>query len=248
VIIKNPNKTAVKLFLVPYDLVGMEPGTKTFIRQRIFSAGPILDGRDIPQHTSVGAKSTLRYLIHLHICCTAKGRFYLYKNIRVVFANRVPDGKERLQNEIQYPEPRYSAYRPGRESNISSPIAPGDAVDDTLRRRSSTFLPPVSSRALGVDNGTGQLVSRKVAQANPEAWPSQEFHALPTKPALPENVSSNNPFYKKLAKGEPGYGSSAFSSAQVSYTTAEGLLARKLKGLGVDRAQDGRPPPQEEPY
>ena len=43
IVIKNPNKTAVKLFLVPYDLTGMEPGTKTFIRQRSYSAGPIVD-------------------------------------------------------------------------------------------------------------------------------------------------------------------------------------------------------------
>ncbi|KFY30688.1 hypothetical protein V494_08073, partial [Pseudogymnoascus sp. VKM F-4513 (FW-928)] len=49
IIIKNPNKTAVKLFLVPYDLEGMEPGTKTFIRQRSYSAGPIMD---LPPSTS----------------------------------------------------------------------------------------------------------------------------------------------------------------------------------------------------
>ena len=42
-VIKNPNKTAVKLFLVPYDLEDMVSGTKTFVRQRIFSAGPILE-------------------------------------------------------------------------------------------------------------------------------------------------------------------------------------------------------------
>ena len=41
--IKNPNKTAVKLFLVPYDLSDMEAGQKTFIRQRSYSAGPIID-------------------------------------------------------------------------------------------------------------------------------------------------------------------------------------------------------------
>ncbi|KAI7622340.1 hypothetical protein KC343_g7671, partial [Hortaea werneckii] len=29
VVIKNPNKTAVKLFLIPYDLSDMEPGQKT---------------------------------------------------------------------------------------------------------------------------------------------------------------------------------------------------------------------------
>ncbi|KAL5002514.1 hypothetical protein BDV10DRAFT_191332 [Aspergillus recurvatus] len=119
VMIKNPNKTAVKLFLVPYDLSDMEPGTKTFIRQRSYSAGPILDmplsarsnyGTDRPEASLTNSddpneKPVLRYLIHLNICCPSRGRYYLHSSIRVVFANRVPDGKEKLRNEIQYPEP-----------------------------------------------------------------------------------------------------------------------------------------------
>ncbi|KAJ5676994.1 uncharacterized protein N7477_002627 [Penicillium maclennaniae] len=122
IIIKNPHKTAVKLFLVPYDLTDMEPGTKTFIRQRSYSAGPIIDmplsarknfGTDRPE-ASLNAtedprdKPILRYLIHLNICCPTRGRFYLHSSVRVVFANRVPDGKEKLRNEIQLPEPRYT--------------------------------------------------------------------------------------------------------------------------------------------
>jgi hypothetical protein len=134
IVIKNPNKTAVKLFLVPYDLSDMEPGQKTFIRQRSYSAGPIVDmplssrsnlGTDrpeasLPTSDDPNERPTLRYLLHLHICSPAKGRFFLYKSIRVVFANRVPDGKERLRNEIQLPEPRYSAYKPARDSNVGA--------------------------------------------------------------------------------------------------------------------------------
>jgi len=134
IVIKNPNKTAVKLFLVPYDLSDMEPGQKTFIRQRSYSAGPIVDmplssrnnlGTDrpeasLPTSDDPNERPTLRYLLHLHICSPSKGRFFLYKSIRVVFANRVPDGKERLRNEIQLPEPRYSAYKPSRDSNVGA--------------------------------------------------------------------------------------------------------------------------------
>lgn len=129
IIIKNPNKTAVKLFLIPYDLTGMAPGQKTFIRQRSYSAGPIIDmplssrtnyGTDRPEAALSNSddpndRPILRYLIHVHICCPSEGRFYLYKGIRVVFANRVPDGKEKLRNEVQFPEPRYSIYKPERE-------------------------------------------------------------------------------------------------------------------------------------
>ncbi|KAM3067444.1 hypothetical protein ACMFMG_011592 [Clarireedia jacksonii] len=140
IIIKNPNKTAVKLFLVPYDLTGMEPGTKTFIRQRSYSAGPIIETALSASSSSTSLSSsavhvppaaqidsaatvdrpTLRYLVHLHICCPARGRFYLYKSVRVVFANRVPDGKERLRNEISVPEPRFTVWKGGRDAGVGS--------------------------------------------------------------------------------------------------------------------------------
>ncbi|KAH0551511.1 hypothetical protein GP486_007272, partial [Trichoglossum hirsutum] len=156
IVIKNPNKTAVKLFLVPYDLKDMEPGTKTFIRQRSYSTGPIIEmpiagsspsGADVPRRSSlklenVKDRPTLRYLIHLHICCPSRGRYYLYKSIRVVFANRVPDGKEKLINEIQFPEPRYSTYKPSRDSNVGTSggaTASFVAAEKAFRRRSSGF-------------------------------------------------------------------------------------------------------------
>lgn len=154
IVLKNPNKTAVKLFLVPYDVSDMEPGQKTFIRQRSYSAGPIIDmptalrknlGTDRPEAALSNSddpndRPVLRYLIHLHICCPSKGRYYLYKSIRVVFANRVPDGKEKLRNEIQLPEPKYSAYRPSRESNptqASSSVSSHVTSERAIRRRSA---------------------------------------------------------------------------------------------------------------
>ncbi|KAG0028983.1 hypothetical protein BGZ82_008166 [Podila clonocystis] len=90
VVIKNPNKTAVKVFLVPYDFSDMPPGTKTFLRQKHYSTGPGMG-------PSSGQGGTLRYAIHLQFCCPAPGYVYLYRSIRVVFANRVPDGKESLR-------------------------------------------------------------------------------------------------------------------------------------------------------
>ncbi|KAI0860000.1 hypothetical protein F4860DRAFT_480625 [Xylaria cubensis] len=143
IIIKNPNKTAVKLFLVPYDLAGMEPGTKTFIRQRSYSNGPIIDNMPDLKGNSSADRPILRYLVHLHICCLSRGRFYLYKNIRVVFANRVPDGKEKLQNEITLPEPRFTPYKAIRVLHppLSSSTGPAAnlAADAAFRRRSSGF-------------------------------------------------------------------------------------------------------------
>ncbi|KAF1823252.1 uncharacterized protein K489DRAFT_379232 [Dissoconium aciculare CBS 342.82] len=154
IVIKNPNKTAVKLFLVPYDLSDMEPGQKTFIRQRSYSAGPIIDmplssrknlGTDRPEaginpSGDPQDKPILRYLIHLNICCPAKGRYFLYKSLRVVFANRVPDGKEKLRNEVQMPDPRYSTYKITRDP----PAAVIAATPPNPRRRSSILDPQFS--------------------------------------------------------------------------------------------------------
>lgn len=153
IIIKNPNKTAVKLFLVPYDLVGMEPGTKTFIRQRSYSVGPFPDMKSAP--TSKTSESlpadrpVLRYLVHLHICSPARGRFYLYKNIRIVFANRVPDGKEKLRNEISLPEPRFSVYKARRESGFGfTSHAGATLISDVAHRRRSAGFPLGMSREI----------------------------------------------------------------------------------------------------
>ena len=146
IIIKNPNKTAVKLYLVPYDLTGMEPGTKTFVRQRSYSAGPILekpisaDVHSQRKFDSLQDKHILRYLIHLKICCLSKDRFYLYDNVRVVFANRVPDGKEKLRNETQLPHPKYSPYKPVKEWLGSNPSALTGTMNHRqhLKRMTST--------------------------------------------------------------------------------------------------------------
>ncbi|KAI6759244.1 hypothetical protein HG530_009924 [Fusarium avenaceum] len=154
IIIKNPNKTAVKLFLVPYDLTGMEPGTKTFVRQRSSSAGPIIDNAPATSEASTDDRPILRYLAHLHICCPAKGRFYLYKSIRIVFANRVPDGKEKLRNETTWPEPRYTTYKPIRAMHPPLLAQSGPAVmlaaEKASRRRSVGFYPGPSSQKLDV--------------------------------------------------------------------------------------------------
>ena len=196
IIIKNPNKTAVKLFLIPYDLEGMETGTKTFIRQRSYSTGPILEqplssGTGTEQSEDATRKQTLlnsndrptlRYLIHLHICCPSRGRFYLYKSIRVVFANRVPDGKEKLRNEIQLPEPRYSTYKPSRDSQPTLPFSMGNALaaQKAYRRRSSGFalspgrydtLDGIGSALNATFRGTSSLPYHQLSSPPPPIQP-----------------------------------------------------------------------------
>ncbi|OLL23280.1 Protein FAM214A [Neolecta irregularis DAH-3] len=113
IIVKNPNKTAVKLFLVKYDLSDMPPATKTFIRQKSYSQVP-------------GSKEALRYAVHLPICSPQKGRIYLHRNVKVVFANRVPDGKERLRIINQYPDEKYVSWSRRESSRKRLSFGPTD--------------------------------------------------------------------------------------------------------------------------
>jgi len=200
IVIKNPNKTAVKLFLVPYDLTDMEPGTKTFIRQRSYSAGPIIDmpltsrrnfGTDRPEASLSASddpkdRPVLRYLTHLHICCPSKGRYFLYKSIRVVFANRVPDGKEKLRNEVQLPEPRYSAYKPSRDPNVGAVPQSGMATalitDGVFRRRSAALT--FSQDGLDAVDG---LSGHHSSSAMDFSYGNN--YRLPAIPPIPFNIS-----------------------------------------------------------
>jgi hypothetical protein len=293
IIIKNPNKTAVKLFLVPYDLTGMEAGTKTFIRQRCYSAGPSVDyaitskgegSRSVQVGVEASKKPTLRYLIHVNICSPSKGRFYLYQHMRVVFANRVPDNKEQLQNEIQLPQPRFSAWKPNIESlTPSSNMGVKSNAEKAYRRRSSGFgygaeaADPRSTQSLGGgsnyayasksppppvpaipfslamsqvrphdDNlhgldGTAEGVGTRQTTANldPQSPLSDTISRLNRafSGSFRSNSSNSSDSYTKLNKGENGYG--GLFGRPNTPEPGEGLLARRLKRLGLERG--GRP-------
>ncbi|KAI9669452.1 MAG: hypothetical protein M1817_004677 [Caeruleum heppii] len=286
IIIKNPNKTAVKLFLVPYDLQGMEAGTKTFVRQRSYSAGPIIDmapselTKASPEpKTDSKDRPTLRYLIHLHICCPSPGRYYLYKSIRVVFANRVPDGKEKLHNEMQLPEPRYSPYKAAKEAY--HPTGGAALVADKMSKRASSggyslavggldtmdglsthptygdgafhcctpFPYRMPSPSLPIQPIPFTLAKRTLPlsigrpesrDVNMDAESSQSTGPTMAKSppgfSMPDSVTVN---YGKLNRGDVGYGGNAFLSGSVGGEASEGLLARKLRGLDVERDLEG---------
>ena len=284
IIIKNPNKTAVKLFLVPYDLEGMEPGTKTFIRQRSFSAETVIDSPSVRKLLSDPStpsnKPSLRYLIHLNICSPSKGRFYLYHQIRVVFANRVPDNKQQLRNEIQVPQPRYSTYRPNRDSlsGPSSSTGAKLAADKAYRRRSSGFgfgptlldsppaqnfgggstfplnrnpVPPVPALPFDVtvsrqkptesnrndDVDAMELETSRPTTSDDAQSPlsdkSNRLIGVQLSSSYKSSSSQGSDGYNKLNKGDSGYG--GVFGRPGTPEPGEGLLARRLKGLGVLR-------------
>ncbi|EFW98506.1 hypothetical protein CMQ_4358 [Grosmannia clavigera kw1407] len=224
-IIKNQNKTAVKLFLIPYDVTGMEPGTKTFIRQRSYSAGPIVDNVPMLAELSLSERPILRYLVHLHICCPSRGRYYLYKSIRVVFANRVPDGKEKLRNELTFPEPRYSPYKPvrvmhppvgGSGSGLGSlGGGPGAmlAMEKACRRRSSGL-------SFGSVSGTGTSEA-------PDGQSSPSLMPLP--------IPMANPI--------AGWRCNQQTSGSASFSFSENLPVDPMPlGLGISQASSTSSP------
>ena len=196
IVIKNPNKTAVKLFLIPYSLEGMESGMKTFIRQRSYSASPIIEPLlgSSPSTNSIltnprttHEKPVLRYLVHLMICCPAKGRFYLYDNIKVVFANRVPDGKESLKNEIQYPDPRYAPFKPSKEQNLNQTNT--KLAIDMARRRSLGFGVSPLNFMSGADTSTEQGV---ISHTQDEDFDPPSLPSIPAQPTAFSNLTSQS--------------------------------------------------------
>lgn len=240
IVIKNPNKTAVKLFLVPYDLSDMEPGQKTFIRQRSYSAGPIVDmplssrsnlGTDrpeaaLPTSDDPNERPTLRYLLHLHICCPAKGRYFLYKSIRVVFANRVPDGKERLRNEIQLPDPRYSAYKPARDSNVGPAGTLG--FSDTGWAKPAAFESGPRS--------TPAVISRKTVPTDVDR-PYVQKASLQVEEFSPRQISAPRNSGSEIIRRQQDEDPFTFQrdrsweSGNAGEVRNESLLSRRLKGL-----------------
>ena len=275
VVIKNPYKTALKLFLVPYDLSGMEPGQKTFVRQRYYSAGPIIERPIIssaisaPQNQSHQKKPILRYLIHLNMCCPARQRYYLYQHIRVVFANRVPDDKEYLSQEIQEPKPKYTSWKPSTKPLSSSNGRARLNAEKAVRRRSLghnysnhptdsrrmhsytggsypyagintppvpsiPFLLPSARRIPDYSSPEQNSDSMDVDESRPTTS-SSLASPLSNKSIQPRGLtdlnSGDRDTYIKLNKGEVGYGG-LFGHLGIP-EPGEGLLARRLRGLGV---------------
>jgi hypothetical protein len=110
VMIYNPEKTGIKVFLVKYDFRDMPKKSRTFLRQRTF-----VEAKD---HEVDGERRRrLLYAIHLRFVCTKVGRVYLHKDIRVVFTHRAPDSSENIKTITE-----------GPSSPIYSPVAACSSV------------------------------------------------------------------------------------------------------------------------
>jgi hypothetical protein len=103
VMIYNPERTGIKVFLVKYDFRDMPRRSRTFLRQRTFVEIP--GERDADGE----CRRRLLYAVHLRFICTRPGRVYLHKDIRVVFTHRAPDPSEKIKTITEGPSnPVYS--------------------------------------------------------------------------------------------------------------------------------------------
>ncbi|KAJ3087115.1 hypothetical protein HK102_011789 [Quaeritorhiza haematococci] len=99
IIIKNPSRTAVKVFLIPYDFHDMPPGTKTFLRQKSYTLSKASSSSSSTPSTASTTSTP---------SSSSSKRLYLAKTVRIVFSHRAPDGDEKLRVVCEGPkDPKY---------------------------------------------------------------------------------------------------------------------------------------------
>ncbi|GAA5937468.1 uncharacterized protein JCM15063_002910 [Sporobolomyces koalae] len=110
-VLKNQNQTAVKPFLIPYDLEGLNrrgQGGRTFLRQKSYAIDPTRSGPE--------EKGKLRFAVHLTFCSpplshpgkkgtlrSSTPKYYLYQSVRVVFASQALDATEKVRVVLEGP-------------------------------------------------------------------------------------------------------------------------------------------------
>ncbi|EPZ31719.1 hypothetical protein ROZALSC1DRAFT_29394 [Rozella allomycis CSF55] len=77
IVIKSPTGGIIKVFLIPYDFKDINDFSKISLRQKTF--------------TRINGSEYIRYAVHLNFIKGNKGRYFLHKNIRIIFSNRQTD-------------------------------------------------------------------------------------------------------------------------------------------------------------
>ncbi|TPX54487.1 hypothetical protein PhCBS80983_g05909 [Powellomyces hirtus] len=164
IVIKNPSRTVIKLFLLPYDFHDMPPHTKTILRQKSYSTPttttlphstatttppppppqPALPSRSPSTHSLLPTSSTppqrhLRYAIHVPVYRTRKS-VYLGPQLRVVFAHRRMESDEKCEvvcERVQNPPDTHKA-----RGDASQPTLNPATRTTTATNTTATTTPP----------------------------------------------------------------------------------------------------------
>ncbi|KAG6444310.1 uncharacterized protein LOC115456454 isoform X2 [Manduca sexta] len=136
----NPHGTLVKMFVVLYDLRGMPPLARTFLRQRTLYLPP--GAAPPPPHTR---HKWLRYLIHLRFMTSKSGKLYLHTDIRILVSRKADLDTATAHSAIFRPlaaeesqEEPAGARAPRR---VFGGCGPGEALGGAYELRSFTDAP-----------------------------------------------------------------------------------------------------------
>ena len=227
IIIKNPNKTAIKLFLIPYDLEDMPPRTKTFIRQKSYS------------------DDILRYAVHIQICSPCRDKFFIFGSIRVVFANRVPDANEKLRVENLHPDELLGGESGGRWSKWESREAYAARMrrysgvvgtNERLEWNGESLEREVMMSATAAANQRGREKHRRSRGDLADLKEGQVFGST-------TRTTTTTPQYLQRRITPMTLGDTLVSGTKSPVPrrgerVEPGLLAMKLRGLKIDRKEN----------
>lgn len=114
VMIRNPSRTAVKVFLVQYNFRDMPLNSRTFVRQKTYVS---IKDKQVKSSTEGDFKDVnddnkpkLRYAIRVPVYRNAYGDIFVGPNLRVVFSHRAPDPDEVVNVVTEYPSEGKDKY------------------------------------------------------------------------------------------------------------------------------------------
>lgn len=175
-VLKNANSTALKLFLVPYDLTGLSrdgKGGRTFLRQRSYA---------VEVGASDETKGRLRYAVILQFCSppmsTSKGgktkepHYYLHANIRVVFASRGLDSGEKLR--VVAEKPAGGGSGTGFAAESFTPYG-GPALEWEIARKKLKEREKLVALTRGAERERGQGSAMEGEEQDGEAIPTPQL-------------------------------------------------------------------------
>lgn len=225
-VISNLQKTAVKLFLVPYDMSSLKPGQKTFIRQKVHVQ-------------EENCNKALFQAVHFQIACPAKGRYYLYGDLRLVFQNRasLADASSLVASSSAASKTAtYLGISPNRDRLKVETVSGGYS---RLKYEPTQLTPPIESaneeKQLGVDTSVGAVDDTITTCASP-------LSSTPTEPAAGSCFRCQNELVEPKtpapsmdkSQSEPG-------PPRLGFQTREELKAQMLTDLKASTLGPARP-------
>lgn len=230
ILISNSHKTAVKVFLISYDVTDLEVNQRTFLRYKIFmengteesnirsdtistsenQADAKFDLRTTSNNIKQKPKRVLVQAAHLQILRVSKTRFYLYGDLRLVFQNRTEFGMSYIKDTASPSESQIESVVPNESQNsIPGYIKIRDKlVVSTMRSDNNTFQQDVEAAYWKVLDDTGRHSCQENHEENKEG--KEKKMLLSENKTINTTNFSKPDVYKNIVKSLASDQSSAF--------------------------------------